>query len=288
MPVFDEDEVKLIGQIPLSAILHALLADKELLTLVGKVIEIHRPITLNQDARVKDAYLLLRKNEISRIIIVNDEKKVAGIISRSDIEQAFTKPTPKQRFSSRQGQPVNNSFDEEDIGRSDEFAKTYQTRKVSTVRDTETIAEKIKALINSKLDDLVIVDNSKIPVGIITSRDILLALSKLKPQEQINIIFENPSSSVSDEDVNEAHTFLHTYGKKINKREPLDRIKISFEEPKSSHGDTILFNTTLKMFFLDGSYYVATTKELEFLEGVRSATEQVSKQIRRDSANKHH
>lgn len=287
IPIFDKDEVKLIGQIQLSTVFNNLLTDKELLTQISKVIQVNQPITINQDAKINKAYQLLRQKEISRIIIIDKKDKVTGIVSRSDIEQAFIGPTPKQRSSSRGGQPVNYSFEDENIKRIDEPVKSYRTDRVSKINDSKNMIEKTKALIKSKLNDLIVVNKDEVPVGIITSRDLLLALSKLKPQEQINIVFENPSSSVSDEDINEAHTILHTYGKKINKREPLDRIKISFEEPKSSHGDTILFNTTLKMFCLDGSYYVATTKELEFLEGVRSATEQVSKQIRRDSANKH-
>jgi CBS domain-containing protein len=288
IPIFDQDEIKIIGQITVRDLLRNLIADKQFLSELGRAIEIHKPITINQSANINEAYQLLRQNKISRVITVNDENKTVGIISRSDIVYAFIKPTPKQRSSSRGGQPVNYSFDEEDIRRIDKPVGPYQSLKLNSVQESENISKKMTTLINSKFDELVIVDRNKIPMGIITYRDVLLAVLKLKPQEQINIIFEKPSSNVSKEGLSDAHELLNGFGDKTNKRDPLERIKISFEEPKTPHGDTILFNTTLKVFFLDGNYYVATTKELEFLDGVKSAIDQINKQIRRDTRNRHH
>lgn len=288
IPIFDKDADEIIGHILINALLRNLVTDKQLISHLGEVIEIHQPITINQDAKVNEAYQLLRQKKISRIILVNDENKVSSTVSRSDIQYAFIKPTPKQRSSSRGGSPVNYSFDEEDIRRIDEPVSAYQSHEVNSIQESENISKIITTLINSKFDELVIIDRDKVPVGIITYRDVLLAIVKLKTQEQINIIFKNPSSNVSEEDIRTASALLSVFGKKTNKRSPIDRIKISFEEPKTPHGDTILFNTTLKIFFYDGNYYVATTKELEFLEGVRSATNQIAKQIRRDTKNRHH
>src|SRR5690606_15839245 len=84
LPVFEKDTV--IGTISAEDIVKRLHHDENLALAVTDELVIDEPITIKMDAKVKDAYSLLRANSISELIVTDQEDQVCGIVSRSDIK----------------------------------------------------------------------------------------------------------------------------------------------------------------------------------------------------------
>jgi CBS domain-containing protein len=282
VPIFDEAKNEVIGKVDINDFFNAISADDTLLEQLSDVVQINSPVTIGSNATVSDTYQLLREEAVSRLVLVNEFNSLEGIISRSDVELAFTRPTPKQRFSTRDGDHNNFSFDEEKKKRNDASIQSLITRSVASIADTTTMKEKITTLIASEHFDLVVTSTDNKPVGIITSRDLLTGIKQLDSEEVAHILLLKPSDTVSDVVVDHAYQFLQNFGKKMGKRDELSRLEVSCEEPRYPSGETAVFNTTLKVLFANGNDYIANTKDSSFLSSVRSAVAQATKQIQRN------
>lgn len=84
IPVINKDR-KCIGVLSKK---DRLRASKGLQSKVGEVMT-SPPISLSADKTVKDAAVLMLKNKIHRIPIVNEAKQVVGIVTRTDIFTAL-------------------------------------------------------------------------------------------------------------------------------------------------------------------------------------------------------
>jgi CBS domain-containing protein len=112
LPIFS-NEREIEGVIHIKKILDGILKDPELLTYLSSSVKPRRPVTAHINASVGDIFRLMSVNNVSRVVLVDDEGHLAGIVSRRDLLKAFMEPTPKQRFGKNGFQPTDWAFDEE-------------------------------------------------------------------------------------------------------------------------------------------------------------------------------
>lgn len=278
LPVFSEDG-KLLGPVHAKDILLGISQDREFLDYVSRLISVSDPITAPDDATIEEVYHVLRNKEISRGILVDDKNKVVGIVTRSDILRAFIHPTEKQRFSKKLGDSGYFAFDEEKTYRKDDPVKKYATDFVESISDSKTMSTKIQKLIFSKYNSIVVVDSDNRPVGFLSLRDILEAVSTLRPvEESTPIIMEKPSATVSKNEYLQFQEMIERMRSKVQKRIKLEKIEVSFEEPKYPDGKTAEFNTTIVVTPLKGEKLVAKTKNPVFLNAVSQAISEITRQ----------
>lgn len=282
LPIFEDSE-EIVGIIRAKDILEKFKEDEELLEELSQRIRIKKPETENINLKVGDVYHRLREKEVTRIVLVDDEGKLEGIVARRDIKEAFIRPTQRMRFSKKLGHNNSYSFDEEEFKREDKEIRSFYKKNVFTLPYNLYKREIIKKLIEADQNSVVLINEDIKPVGIISVRDILKAFSLLKPKEDSKIIIKKPGSNVSEKEFKNLYDLLDKFEKKISKRKPVDKVEIRFNKSKSLARSTIVFDTMLIFDFCNGDRLVAESKKYEFLTSAQEVISEIEKQLRRKS-----
>ena len=165
LPVFDKSE-KFLGIISARRIL-SYFKDKSIFKV--KVEEIIRKrwqglITVYEDDTISQAIHLFRTKKISKLIVINQTKKLKGVLSYYDLIKLMISP----KYSNHRGERSDDKISFYNY-RVKNFAKSY----VLTLSKDKLLIEVINLIINKKIGSVIIIDKERRPLGIITTRDIL-------------------------------------------------------------------------------------------------------------------
>ena len=105
------------------------------------------PVTLTRDAKVIDALMLMRQHKIGGIPIVNESKKLIGILTNRDL-----------RFERDHQTPVE---------------EIMTTERLITAPQGTTLGQAREILQRHKIEKLPVVDDLNVLVGLITYKDIM-------------------------------------------------------------------------------------------------------------------
>lgn len=108
-------------------------------------------ITVKRNSSIYDCAKLMSKNNISSVIVLNEDNSLNGIITKTDLVGAFL-------IHGTTGEKISK----------------YMTSKVIAVDPKESLFVVESVMVNNKISRVVVKKNSK-PVGIITYRDFLPA-----------------------------------------------------------------------------------------------------------------
>jgi CBS domain-containing protein len=108
-------------------------------------------ITVKKNNSIYDCAKLMKKNNLSSVVVLNEDDFLTGIITKTDLVGAFL-------IHGTTGAEVSK----------------YMTRKVIAVDPKESLFVVESVLVNNKISRVVVEKNSK-PMGIITYRDFLPA-----------------------------------------------------------------------------------------------------------------
>lgn len=210
------------------------------------------PVFIDENSDLDNALSLMRKNNVSRLPVVNDKTLVVGIISLLDILKIRSIPNEKDSHSNR---PIEKSKP------GSVLVKDIK-RNALTVESGSIIKTVIDNFKNN--DELIITSNNK-PVGVITSKDILELTVAEKTDSIIN------TANFDDENIRkEVIQQMEKFIKKIEGR--LDNILsvvITFEKHKtlcSIRTRLISKNQTINTHAEDYDPLIAFKAVLEKLE----------------------
>ncbi|HJU13711.1 MAG TPA: CBS domain-containing protein [Candidatus Nitrosotalea sp.] len=122
-----------------------------------------RLVTIKKNGSIEQCAKLMTSNNISSIVVLNEDKSLTGIVTKTDLVGAFL---------------INGVADEE--------VSKFMTRKVVTVAPKELLFVVQSVLVNSKVSRVVVAKNKR-PVGIITYRDFLPAKTANWMQEYYEV-----------------------------------------------------------------------------------------------------
>ncbi len=285
LPVFSKDG-ELQSVIYGKDILQGIMQDPGLLQFVSSNIRPRTPITAPITASVGDIFHSLKEKGVSRMIVVDAEGDLAGIVTRRDLMRSLIKPTAKMRFPNEGTYVGFYSLAGEKKFRKEESIRKYYTAFVDSLPETTPLEKIVTHLSTSRYSSIVLVDKQNKPTGFLSTRDILQAIALLRPEEEIPLIIKKPSNSVSDKELEDATEHLARFGKKLKKRMGIEKIEVASEEPKNAKGDTKAFNTTVIVTPVAGKAFVAVTKRRSFMDGIQEATALIEKQRRRSGFSK--
>lgn len=285
LPVFNK-EGDLQSVIYGKNILKEILKDTDLLHSISSKIKPHTPLTTPLTSVVQDVFHTLKEKGVSRMIVVNAEGGLAGIITRSDLMHTLIKPTSKMRFPKEGTHAGRYSFAGEKKFRKEEPIRKYFTRRVESLPDSTSKEEIVSHMITSPYNSVVLVNKQKKPTGFLSTRDILQAITLLQPEEDVLLIIKKPHNAVSDNELTQATEHLEQFGKKLKKRMGIEKIEVATKGPKDLDGQTKIFNTSVIVTPVAGKAFVAVTKNRSFIEGIQQATTLIEKQRRRSGVSK--
>ncbi len=113
-------------------------------------------ITINADSDIKEAAKLMLKNDISSLIVVDNEE-IVGIVTKTDLIKALTQDNRKVR--------------------------EFMHRKVTTVAPNTRVLEARKILINKKISRLPVIKGNEL-VGMLCYSDISNFLQKFRQRAE--------------------------------------------------------------------------------------------------------
>ncbi len=165
LPVFSQEE-KFLGIISVRRVLAHF---KNLPIFKTKLEEIvknrWRPlVTIKKDANINEALHLFKTKKFSKLVVVDYEGKLKGILSYYDIVNFIIGPKSKEDRGER-------------IGNKGRFynlqVKTFAKSYVLTLGKERSLLDVIDTIINKKIGSVIIVDKDRRPIDIVTSRDLL-------------------------------------------------------------------------------------------------------------------
>ena len=165
LPVFDEKD-KFLGIISARRIL-SYFKDLSIFKVgVEKIINKRWQglVTVYEDDTITQAIHLFKTKKISKLIVINHDKKLKGVLSYYDLIKLMISP----KYASHHGERVNEKISFYNY-RVKNFAKSY----VLTLSKERHLIEVINLIVNKKIGSVIIVDKDRRPLGIITTRDIL-------------------------------------------------------------------------------------------------------------------
>jgi len=148
---------------------------KNLLPLIGekKVSEISKQkcTSFDQHTKINEAMKIMRFKKIDRAPIVNAKHKLMGIISTVDLFLKFSMFPGNRKGGSNISQSLSSP------GKEKEASSIYVIHEATVDVVTATMKDRLKIVVklmsDNKISDVVIVDDSYAPIGIVTIKDIL-------------------------------------------------------------------------------------------------------------------
>lgn len=170
LPIFDAQE-KFLGIISARHLLSYYLNSQLFHFPISDILQMKtKPlITIYEDDTINSAIDLYRKNKLSKLIILNKDLKLRGVLSYYDLISYLVSPKESPHRGQREGNHI--SFHHLKIKN---FAKTYTL----TLSAKDQASRALELIINKKIGSVVIVDEERHPIGILTTRDFLNILWK--------------------------------------------------------------------------------------------------------------
>ena len=185
LPVFDEQD-KFIGIISARRLLSTL---KGLPLFKIKIKELLRSkknslVTILQNEFISTALSEFKKYKVSKLVVVNKDKKLQGVLSYYDLISFLIAPKNKEHLGDRSGNKV--SLNHRQVKN---FTKTF----ILTLSLEDSMEEALRLILEKKIGSVVIVDQLRHPIGIITTKDFLTLLANERGGEKLEIISKNLS-----------------------------------------------------------------------------------------------
>lgn len=125
----------------------------------------HRPLSLVfEDDPVSRAVNLFKLTKHSKLIVVNKDEKLKGILSYYDLIAYLVAPKMVEKRGERNGTKTNFYHHK---------VKNYAKSYVLTLTPNQTLLEAIHLILDKKIGSVVIIDEKRHPIGIITTKDLL-------------------------------------------------------------------------------------------------------------------
>ncbi|MCB0386734.1 MAG: CBS domain-containing protein, partial [Bdellovibrionales bacterium] len=227
LPVFDEQQ-QVIGIIESQSLLEAILHDEHLCDQVMQRLMAHQPITLSETSSVQQAYDLIKKRQISRVLLVDSKEKLTGIVSRKDLLSRLRLTETKDRYTQHQHLDFHygSFFDEQDQNAADIPVKQIATVDVCTIRKGAPLCQALETMLRKHTQSVVFVDSEHKPTAFVSRYDFLRALASLDDSCQIPILLERGRGMNKGHTISGLISEVEWFANKWNQYHPLRRVEV--------------------------------------------------------------
>lgn len=126
-----------------------------------------QPVTVPPDLPLPEALRLMREKRVRRLPVVDEAGRLLGIVSEKDL--LYAAPSPATTLSIYEMQYLLTRI----------IVKDVMTSGVITVRESNTLEEAARLMVQHKIGGLPVVDDADKLIGIITETDLFKAFLEL-------------------------------------------------------------------------------------------------------------
>lgn len=209
---------------------------------------------------VSSAVHTFKSKRISKLVVLSKDMRLKGILTYYDLISHLMTPKRKEHKGDKIGDkrsfqylPVKN------------FAKTY----LLTLGVHNTLFDALKLILDKQIGSVLIVDDRKLVIGIITTSDFLRLLSRSKEEQKIEISGKN----LSTESSNILRGFMKSYATMIKKLPDVKKIKLFIHEEKNGG----IFKTVLSVIPKRGRAQVIANEE----KSLQKSLKEIQKKVKR-------
>ena len=134
--------------------------------MIVKNVMTRNPFTINQHDPVTDAQSLMRREKVHRLPVINNARKLVGIISEKDL--LYASPSPASTLNVYE---MSNLLSKLKVER-------VMTREVLTVASETLVEDAARILVDNNIGGLPVMDGDRL-VGIVTESDLFRLLIDL-------------------------------------------------------------------------------------------------------------
>ena len=277
LPVFEKNTV--IGIIHCDDLLFYIANNNKMLLQILKHIRISSPITNSQGSTVKDIMITMKKNSISRVIIVDDEGDLVGIVSRRDLADAFNAGTVRQRYRRRESATKYASyFDEEKISRQDGPITMFYSRAVLTAGVNDSVKGFLRKMLRAKKNSLVIVDGQK-PVGFVSKHDFLKASINLEGKKEIPVRWEDKKRFIAEFTKITFFSLIDTFIEQLKKRSHPMWVELHVDGKRNRVGKTNWYEIKIHTKLKEGDLIISKSQNRIAKAALQDAIDKTERQL---------
>jgi len=279
LPIFD-DNGKIVGIVKAKPILKNLILKQIFTETMVENVPKRTVVTILEKSTVGDAFQMFSQHALSRLIVVDKNNKIKGVVTKRDILSPYLNPTKHQRFSTRSHQK-NYSFDIEQVKRDHQPLMNYVSPILKMFDEKIDTSEAIHNLLDSSYNSIILVSKERKPRFIITMKDVLKTAVKITTKTPYLLtIISNLPQGINPAEKKEVNKKLASIASRINKQQRVQLVRFTTKIVFSPERKPILFITNLKIT-TDKSSYFAKNKNRDFMESLGGVINQVKKQLRR-------
>lgn len=184
LPVFDDKE-KFLGRISARSLLRNLQHLDIFSTQISEFIKTKKQqlVTVREDDSISNALQIFKTTKVSKLVVVNKEFRLKGIISYYDLISLLASPKKKDRSS---GDGNKHNIQNKRVRN---YAKSY----VLTLSSARALRDAVHLILDKKIGSVVVVDSQNKPVTIITTKDLLSLFIRESNRELIEVTSKNLS-----------------------------------------------------------------------------------------------
>lgn len=224
LPVFNEKQ-EFSGITSARRILH-IMQEMDISSLkIGEILQGKKGqiISVLEDDTLSEAVNLFKKHKLSKLVMIDKNMKVKGILSYYDLIPYLIAPG----ISKSRGRGRKNNEDREKL--MSMKVKNYAKTTILTMTPQDTIRDLIACILKKKKGSVIIIDRESHPVGIMTTKDIFTLLehqTRLKPLTVTTKHISNEHKQL----VEELTIYLQTY---IEGQDNLKVARLLMEEERN-------------------------------------------------------
>jgi len=187
LPVFNKQNI-LLGIISARRMLTALQDSQVFKVSISSILKQNKRslAMINENDSISTAVNLFKRTKLSKLIVINKEGKLKGLLSYYDLINFLITPKHKEHRGDKIGGKTN--FNLQKISN---FSKTY----LLTLSEKDTMDIALRLIIEKKIGSVVVIDQNRKPTGIITTKDLLTLIIRNEKQKLIEITEKNLSKN---------------------------------------------------------------------------------------------
>lgn len=134
--------------------------------------------TVLPDTKVIEAYQYMIEKRVRHLLVVDKDNIVVGIVSDRDFQRALTTNIEKTDHLKIIGEYFNPEDEVQD----------YMNWQISTLTEDASMKQVAYKILEEKISSVIITDNQKKVVGILTTDDLIWILAKLLDEKEHSFI----------------------------------------------------------------------------------------------------
>lgn len=242
LPVFEENKDaskpnKFVGIISARRLIRSFKEEKIFKVPIKEYLKIKKAplVTVYENDLVSHTLSIFKEKKISKLVVIAEDYKLKGILSYYDLISYLISPKNSTHRGDRAGTRVN--FLHLQVKN---FAKYY----VLTLTEKDMVSDAINLILEKRIGSIVIIDNHRHPIAIITTKDILGFFLHIKEEKKIEII----SKDLSLKNRRLLGGFFDRFNFLLRKETEVKKAKLFVKEEKKGG----LFQAVLSLFSQKG------------------------------------